>query len=593
MTKLQHPASLNAFQQYRQVRQILRRTSRASNPAWYEEATALPLQLHIRIDGASVTSHIFESGADRWSAGPPVESALLKDPEAAAAFARDLITTARGMRARAIGVILHIADEFAISELQPQSNDPAALDELRQTVIDDPAAVLADTSAPVHESSWRLVPYPARDSEAVASAATVSRQYDPFLDALRKTGEQQNFPVITRALSAPLVALAALGTLTEPTADTPFLGILQYAGFTVVGFFDARGELKQLRTMHHRGRKRFANFRHALLTTNAALEIIDPDIFILPLCDEADDMLEPDLRISMPDSRIERIGPPGGADDAAPLPAWCVEPGFAANPAARPCRIPSRTFELLIGQRWAFQDFLPVPPEVAALVPSRAEVRLFRIARLTRAALFLAALGGIGWLAYSYARASMRPEWASNPDQVNMEQAHLNQLNQQRTRAEHWHNLLADRSKAWITMEHLVRMFPEDSGVKVNTFQYSAQPEADRRQANTGFIREWRISGLARGPGERLLSQLNTSEGIASHFADFARLTGNEAYRTDEATRHLSVRLSTQENRRFSPPTAQQIATMAESAYPFTFTLTITQRFAADDPLAIRNAAAP
>ena len=590
MSKLHHPASLNAVQQYRQARQVLKRTSRASNPAWYQEAIELELQLHIRCDGASVTSHFLRKSTQEWTAGPPVDDSILRDPEKAATFARELITAARSQSARSIGVVLHIANEFATTELKPEFDDPSMLDELRQAAIEDPPSVLDDTSVPVEQASWRIFPYPAEGSDAIAGAAIVSRQYAPFLDVLREVGESNNFPVITHALSAPLVALTALAYLASPTKGKPFLCILQYPWFAVVGFFDPRGELKLIRAMQHRGRKRFPNFRHTLHTANISLEIIDPDVFIIALGDDADHMLGPDLQISMPESHIHQIRP---LADAGELPDWCFEPWLVANTEARPNRICSNTFTMLQDEKWALQDFLPMPREIAELYPSHTEVRMLRFARLARVALFFLALAGIGWLGYTYANARMQPEWAYNPDEVNMTQARLTQLTQERERAEHWHNLLADRSKAWITMEDLVRMFPEDSGIKLKNFQYSAQPATDRTSATAGFVREWRITGLARQQGAARLNELNTREGVSAHFADVARITGNDAYRTDEVTRDILVNIRTQENRQFSPPSPEQLVANADTTYPISFDLTITQRFESDDPLALKTTAAP
>jgi hypothetical protein len=50
LATFQHPASLNALQQFRQAGAILRETNRASNPAWYQDALELRLQLHTRMN---------------------------------------------------------------------------------------------------------------------------------------------------------------------------------------------------------------------------------------------------------------------------------------------------------------------------------------------------------------------------------------------------------------------------------------------------------------------------------------------------------------------------------------------------------------
>lgn len=590
MLKLEHPASLNVLQQYRQACHVMKRTSRASNPAWYQDALALEYQLHIRCDGESFSTHYFQKSTHAWTPGPKMDDAVLRDLEKAAAFTREILAQARSKGANSLGVVVHIANEFATTELKPEFDNPAMLADLREAAINDPTSILDDSSVPVEQASWRVVPYPAKGGEAIATALIVSRQIAPFLDVIRETGESQNFPLITHALSAPLVAFTALGSITAPTEGKPFIGILQYPWFTVVGFFNGQGELKLIRTMQHRGRKRVTNFRHALNTTNVSLELIDPDVLIMPLGENVDHMLGSDLQISMPDSRIETVQPPADFGD---LPRWCMEPWLAANAEDRPNRLDCETMRLLQEEKWALQNFLPVPQEVAELYPTLLEMRMLRVFKLARVALFFIALGGIAWLGYTYTNARQQPEWSFNEMEATMLKNQLASLNKERAQAEHWHNLLADRSKAWVAMEDLVRMFPENSGVKVGTYQYMVRPETAPRQTAAGFVREWRITGLARPDGAARLNDLNTREGISTHFAEVARLTGNQAYRPDEVTRNIVVSVRTQENRQFRSATPQDFATNADNSYPFTFDLTISQRFEPGDPLALKVTTAP
>ena len=79
MATFQHPASLNALKQFGQACAILRHTSRASNPAWYQNALELNLQLHIRTDGASTTTFYYDSKKSPWSNGPSLSEEFLQD----------------------------------------------------------------------------------------------------------------------------------------------------------------------------------------------------------------------------------------------------------------------------------------------------------------------------------------------------------------------------------------------------------------------------------------------------------------------------------------------------------------------------------
>jgi len=590
LLKLEHPAELNALQQYRQASQILKRTSRASNPAWYQDALKLEHQFHIRFDGESIYTYFFQKSTKAWLAGPALAEAVLRDPEKATAFSRELLTQARSRGAKALGVVLHLANEFATAEIKPELDDPALLPELREAAFTDPGTILEDTSVPLDQASFRMVPYPAKGADSIATAIILSRQLAPFLDAIRETGESQNFPFVTHALSAPLVAFTALGSISAPTEGKPFIGILQYPWFTVVGFFDDQGELKLIRTMQHRGRKRVTNFRHALNTTNVSLELVDPDVLILPLGQEVDHMLGSDLQISMPDSRIETVQPP---TDFGGLPASCLDLWLSVNSESRPNRLESETMRMLQEENWSLQNFLPVPVEVAELYPGQLEMRMLRYFKLARVALFFLAAGGITWLGFEYTKAVRNEAWNFNELDAAQAKNRLTSLTREREQAEHWHNLLADRSKGWIAMEDLVRMFPEDLGVKVRNYHYTVRPETAPRQRTAGFVREWRITGLAKPDGAERLNELNTREGISTHFAEVAKLTGNQAYRPDEPTRNFVVNLRIQENPAFRGATPQDFATNADNSYPFTFDLSISQRFEPDDPLALKATTAP
>ncbi len=225
MATYQHPASLNPWQQFGQACAILRNTTRASNPAWYQEALELNLQLHIRADGASITTFYHDRKKAQWTAGPSLTSEILHDPARLEPVVAEALRYARSNGATSLGVILHIADEFATTELKPELDNPAALPELRDTVVLDPGSILEDSTIQTDQASWRVMPYPAAGSEVIGTVIAISRQYAPFLDALRAAGEAGNFPVITHALSAPLITLMGLGQTINPTPGKPFVAI--------------------------------------------------------------------------------------------------------------------------------------------------------------------------------------------------------------------------------------------------------------------------------------------------------------------------------------------------------------------------------
>ncbi len=526
MASYLHPSGLNPVQQYRQAGSIFRRTSRANNPAWYQEALELDLQLHLRIDGTSLSAFFHDRKNNQWAPGPTLTEEHLKDPAKSEGYAAEALRLATATGSTALGVILHIADEFAIAELKPELDNPAALPELREASFTDPASILDDSSVPADQAAWRVLPYPAAGSETIATTITVSRQYAAFLEAFRLAGEKANFPIATQALSAPLVAIMGLPHRIEPTRGRPFVTILQYPWFTVLAFFNEHADLRLVRTLQHRGIRRPTNFRHALGATNASLEFIDPDLFLLPLGAAVDTTLVADLRMTFPASRVENIAP----QEVEQIPFWAPEPLIATLPKDQPSALNSHTFTILRNDQWALQNFLPAPKEDIEVFPTRQEMKMLKIFKLSRVALFAVAVLSLIWAGFGIIHTITQLEWKFNAADATTLQARMAKLNKDRTELNHWNNLLADRSKAWITMEDLARLFPENSGVSVKGYSYGAKPETTAGQQTTGFSKEWKIVGLANEEALEYLNTLNTREGIADHFARIARATGNEAY---------------------------------------------------------------
>ena len=590
MATFQHPASLNAFQQFGQACSILRNTTRSSNPAWYQDALELNLQLHIRADGAGVHTFYHDRTKAQWNSGPTFTSETLGDPARLDALVAEALRYSRSNGATSLGVILHIADDFATTELKPELDNPAALPDLRDTAVFDPASILEDSTISADQGSWRVLPYPAAGSEVIGTSITLSKQYAPLIATLREAGEKENFPVITLALSAPLVAIMGLSQTLRPTPGKPFVGILQYPWFTALAFFNEHADLRLIRTLQHRGLRRPTNFRNALSTTNASLEFVDPDLFLVPLGANVDSSLDADLKITFTTSRVEIIQqlPVDG------LPGWCPEPAIAAQtPGSVPQITDSHTFSILREDKWSLQNFLPTPKDIVEIYPSRTEMKLLRMLRLSRVAVVGIGVLCIAYFGFGAIDLVRRPEWAFDPSQADAAQSRLARLTLERQKADHWNNLLDDRSKAWATMESLSRMFPENGGMLVKTYTHSAKPESTAGQAKVGFVKEWKITGYARDEALEYLNTINTREGISAHFAEIARLTGNSSFSPNIGNRNLVVNVRTQENGGYKSTPPEEISDADESTYPFTFDLTITQRFEATDPMAIIVSKAP
>lgn len=548
------------------------------------------MQLHIRLDGAGITSFYHDRRKSLWTGGPSLTDEILRDPAKMQTVVSEALRHARSNGATSLGVILHVADEFATTELKPELDNPGALPELKDAAVSDPGSILEDSSIQADQSSWRVIPYPAAGADTIGTTITISKQHEGVVAVLRQAGEAENFPIITHVLSSPLVAIMGLGQAVTPTQGKPFVAILQYPWFTALAFFNEHADLKLVRTLQHRGVRRPTNFRNALATTNASLEFVDPDLFLWPLGANVDTTLDADLRISFTTSRVEVIQP----NQPEALPTWAPEPVVSTLGGTTPeGALTSHTFTVLRDEKWALQNFLPTPKDILEIFPSRSEMRLLKALRLARVALFAIAVLAIAYFGFGVIDLVRRPEWAFDPSQARAAEGRLTKLTAEGKKAEHWSNLMDDRSKAWAAMESFSRMFPEGGGMLVKTFGHTVKPENAPGKPTVGFVKEWRITGYARDEALDYLNTLNTREGISAHFAEIARITGNSSYNPSLGNRSIVVNVRTQENGTFKSTPPEETDDADESTYPFTFDLTITQRFESTDPAAITVTKAP
>jgi len=276
------------------------------------------------------------------------------------------------------------------------------------------------------------------------------------------------------------------------------------------------------------------------------------------------------------------------------IPNWCPEPAISALPdPAVLSESTSHTFLILREEKWALQDFLPIAKEIVEIYPTRGEMKLLRGLRLGRVGVFAIAVLFLAYFGFGVIDLVRRPEWAFDPGQAEAVQGRLARLTIERQKADHWNNLLEDRSKAWTTMESLSRMFPENGGMLVKTFTHAAKPDSTPGKAKVGFVKEWKVTGYARDEALDYLNTINTREGISAHFSEIARITGNVAFNPSVGNRNVVVNVRTQENGSYKSAPVEEASDSDESTYPFTFDLTITQRFEATDPMAINVTKAP
>ncbi len=590
MTPLQHPASLNALKQYSQACAILQNTSRATRAAWYKEALDLDFQFHIIVSGTSVLTFLYDRSNHAWSAGLPVSEETFLDPEKTLALGQDLIKQVQDLKGRHLGIVIHVADEFATAEIKSKLNNPGALNELRQMIYENPREALEDSSVSPDQASWRVMPYPASGSPAIATTIRVSRRLDPFVTKLRELGNDENFPIITHAVSAPLIAIMGLPAVINAANNKPFVAVLQYPWFTAMAFFNEHSDLRLIRSIQHRGQRCPANFWSVLATTNASLEFVHPDIYLLPLGDQIDTRISEDLKRNFPHSLIQTAHFP----DVSSLPAWTPELELSvADTTLESGGVKSHTFGVLRSERWFLQDFLSPSAHDQALFPSRNEIRLLRYFNIAKRVVFTLVVLLVLSMIIDVYRIISKPEWAFKESDAVSVQQRMMKLGMEKTRVEQWDVLLDDRAKAWASMEMAARLVPEKSGVLLRNLNHTIRPDTAPKQVKAGFVKEWKLTGFARNEALEYLNKINSREGISAKFAEISKLTGDSSFDPTPTTRSIVVNLKTQENASFKPRQIEDVSDSDPSTYTYTFDLSIIQRFEATDKLAIPKAKAP
>ncbi|MES2983406.1 MAG: hypothetical protein V4727_13930 [Verrucomicrobiota bacterium] len=559
--------------------------------AWYKDALDLDFQFHVMVDGASVHTFFYNRSNQSWSPGLHVSEDILADSEKTLDLGRRLIKQVEELKGRHLGVVIHVADEFATAEIKPKLNNPGALNDLRQVIYENPREALEDSSVSPDQASWRVMPYPAAGSQMIATTIRISRRLDPFVTTLRNLGNDENFPIITHAVSAPLVAMMSLPAVIKTSTNKPFVAVLQYPWFTAMAFFNEHSDLRLIRSLQHRGQRCPANFWSSLVTTNTSLEFVNPDIYLLPLGDQVDVRISEDLRRNFPSSHIESVYFP----EVSPLPAWAPEPNLCISGATATDsgETESHTFGVLRKEGWFLQDFLTQSTHDQGLFPSRTEIRLLRYFNIAKRVIYTALVLLILSMVLEVYGVITKPEWKFNDDEARIVKQKMMMLGAERTRLEHWNILLDDRAKAWATMEMAAQLFPEKSGILLKSLNLSVRTEPAPKQPNIGFIKEWKISGLARPEALDMINVINTPEGITAKFGEISKITGDGSFDPTPTTRSLAISMKIEENTKFQPRHIEDVVDSDATSYSYTFELSIIQRFEATDPLAIPKVKAP
>ncbi len=563
---------MNVLSYYRRAVNLGRSTSRLSNMDWYESAGDLDIQLHLYLDKSEeVRAYLFYKREDRYVSYSILEKSELKNPESISQIVEDIRNKPEHKKIKSLGIVLMIADELGFASLGPEHEEAEEFDELRELIMFQPSEVLNDKTVSVDTHSWRLFPYyGAVAGSETATTVVLTRKYHEVMELFRNTGNDINFPVITAALSAPLCAVAALPYFANSREEGSII-IYNYQQSTLLAFFNSDGELMLLRNMQHPYGKEFpTSIGSAMTTTANAFELENPEINILPLCDNNVDGLISIVQDTMPQSDIMLIDQKeilklNGLDPDIPL-----ETMVATQPLEKleSSLLNSQTFQAFINGKWHLQEFiLPLKEEVSQY-PDLSEMKLLKASKLLKTVTGLLLIVTLIISGFGIWKRVLSDEWRHESKNLGALMAGY-----QKQIREHKYitSILKDRSKAWVGMEFVARLMPETDLAEISNIDYSV--ELGEEKANKKSIsRLWAITGYTTEDGLVYLESLSKPENVERAFLETADISENEAYLTNVKTRSFTSEVLTSPNTRPN-----------KSKYPLTFTLKVVQNYASGD----------
>ncbi|MCF6314203.1 MAG: hypothetical protein L3J39_17275, partial [Verrucomicrobiales bacterium] len=209
-------SKLNAYQLYQQVNTIAKGTSRAKNPDWYADPLGIQRQWHLWVDGEEVVSALFDRVAKRWVEGPALtclvgeleEVLSNEDLEGLyAGLAESLRSRELGGRVKSLGVVLHVADEFAVIDPSRDYSARGDFDAVQSALQENPKEVLGDSTIDPLLNTWRLLPYWGVKEGKRNMVLQMARGRESLFTALRQYGEDNNVAIRASGIAAPLQAL--------------------------------------------------------------------------------------------------------------------------------------------------------------------------------------------------------------------------------------------------------------------------------------------------------------------------------------------------------------------------------------------------
>ena len=584
MSEEKHPSEMNLFQQYAHTVKLAKTTSRMKNPAWYQDALELDIQVHCYLQNeGDVECFVYIKSLNTFQKIGGLTQRQLQMADELENFVNRVLETEGTQKAKALGVVFYLADELSIAGLGPEHQNPVEIENLRAMMIDDPTEVLDDKTVSSETHAWRLFPYPgAPAGNEFATAVAVSRRHDDALRIFRKIGCDRNLPIRTCALSAPLCAIASLPWYTV-AKENGTIGIYNYETFTVLSFYNKHADLMMVRYMPHpSGGLIPANIGPAVMATATAFELESPEINVLSMVGHDVGGMVVSLQSSMMGSEIllvatKEILKEKGLNEGIPLEMMVstIELDAEVYPMAE-----NATFTAFKEEGWHRQDFLAPDQYEVDMHPSQEDMKLLKVGRQVKAIAALLLLGVLTYAGLTSWSKLRSPAWTHKAKST---EKTAQTLQTELKRYEHWNNLLMDRSKAWMSMEFISRLTPADGSVILKDVKHRVDQKIESKAKKYGFKKEWVINGYTNDKGLRHLEGMSTRDGIKTVFKAVADDLGAHAYLPDVGHRDITVNLKQRPN-----PTYNTVTPVNPSdRYRLAFTMTISQTFTGEDELAL------
>ncbi len=605
MLELSDPSELSQGSLYRQANLLATKTSRAFNGDWYKSPRDLSCQWHLWVDGGSQVISTLHDVRSGWHDGPVLNSSIFLDNAAAEAVLAELIehsSTYFSSKVSSLGILIHVADEFNLADLQQEQRSESDYASLSQQLLDEPAEVLTDKRVNVATNTWRLLPYFGADPNQPNCAAVVlSRGREEFMRQLRNYGDGSNFPVRTMVLSAPLEVLATLQILAPQKAGQGQIYVLQYLKFTVLYAFNTKGDLITARSLPHRGTQPLpSGFAQIVVDLAINQNLERPKVVVLP------------MGLALQASVSEVMLAHNAANFPIEVEAISLEEFDLLNgiPFSRPellIHSNERMERIFSGEAggkggantklletWSLQDFDQFHEE-SRFYPAQKDLQILRFSKWFIMLVMLAFISLCGYGGWQVYLAVNQRAWNLTNEEIEKGKMKLATLSNEKKAMDFSKNLFFPRSRGWVLLEFLLSMVPEESGsVKISKVDYyvDAVTESTIKGATAkdsgklGFNRNWKIVGFAQRDAFAVLATLNSQAGIRDFFKRLGQSVQDDTFNPDIGERTFLTQLTQKINPSYNKAAIGR-GRDNSTQYPLYFEINITQSFSKKDPIAV------